>query len=169
MPGLSSFDCEGTLTIGGISMNRAAWAVVGDSEGQGGLLPLWVTVDQRGEDRLLPGTIGVIPYRRRATVTRHDLRLLVVGDVDLNGDPVVNTRNGLAANLAYLYTNVVAPVGTGDGTRSVTLTVFGQANRTGWMHVLGLQVQRYSFGNPTTEPSICEATLQISIPSGQLV
>ena len=100
MAGLNGYDCEGTLTIGGISMNRLAWGVFGDESGTGGLVPLWVQTEQRGQDRVLPGAAGVIAYRRRETVTRHDLRILVVGDVDSAGAPVADHAEGLAANLA---------------------------------------------------------------------
>jgi hypothetical protein len=79
---LNSYDCEGTLTVGGISLNTPAWAVQGDEDGALGLLALWVVTEQRGQDRLLPSVAGVIPYKRRETATRHDLRMLIVGDVD---------------------------------------------------------------------------------------
>jgi hypothetical protein len=166
MAGLSSFDCEGVLTIGGISMNRAAWAVVGDETGLGGLLPLWIQTEQRGQDRLLPGAVGVIAYRRRETVTRHDLRILVVGDVDQAGATVANAAQGLAANLAYLETNVVQPTNLTDGTRAATLTVPGLATRSANIHVLGLVPQTYRLNSAG---SIFIGTLQISIPSGRFV
>lgn len=166
MAGLNSYDCEGTLTIGGISMNRLAWGVFGDEEGQGGLLPLWVQTEQRGQDRVLPGATGVIAYRRRETATRHDLRLLVVGDVDSAGAPVADHAEGLAANLAYLESNVVQPTNLTDGTRAATLTVPGQTIRTADIHVLGLVPQTYRVGSTG---SLFIGTLQISIPSGRFV
>lgn len=166
MAGLNSFDCEGVLTIGGISMNRAAWAVVGDDQGAGGLLPLWFQTEQRGQDRLLPGTAGVIAYRRRETVTRHDLRILVVGDVDQAGAPVVDRAAGLAANLVYLESNVIQPTNLTDGTRAATLTIPGQTQRSANIHVLGLVTQSYRL---STTNSLFEGTLQISIPSGRFV
>lgn len=166
MAGLSNYDCEGVLTIGGISMNRAAWAVVGDEQGQGGLLPLWVATEQRGSDRLIPGAAGLIPYRRRETATVHDLRILVVGDVNGAGSPVTNSAEGLAANLAYLETNVIQPTNLTDGTRSASLTIPGQTTRTASIHVLGLVPQVYRLNSAG---SIFIGTLQISIPAGRFV
>ena len=166
MAGLNSYDCEGTLTIGGISMNRLAWGVFGDEEGQGGLLPLWFQTEQRGQDRLLPGATGVIAYRRRETVTQHELRILVVGDVDSAGAAVSDHAEGLAANLAYLESNVIQPTNLTDGTRAATLTVPGQATRSANIHVLGLVPQSYRLASAG---SLFIGTLQISIPSGRFV
>lgn len=164
---LRNNDIEGTLTIGGISMNptNGAWGVIGDERGEGGLVKLWVDYDVRGEDRLLPGATGVIPYRRRMTVTRHDLRLLVVGDVDgQTGAPVADSRSGLRANLEYLRANVFAPVASTSGTRAATLTVPGGATRSADIHVLGVVTQSYAL---VECGSIWIGTLQISIPGGR--
>lgn len=166
MAGINNFDCEGTLTIGGISMNRLAWSVLGDEFGNGGLVPLWVTTEQRGSDRIVPGAAGVIPYRRRETATTHSLRLLVVGDVNQNGVPNADARIGLAANLDYLESNVIQPTNTGDGTRAATLTVFGQTARSANIHVLGLIAREYRLG---VQQSLFVGTLEISVPSGRFV
>jgi hypothetical protein len=112
----------------------------------------------------LPSATGVIPYRRRLTAVRFDLRLIVVGDVDLNGSTNADATNGLAANMAYLYTNVVAPTGATDGTRSATLTIPGQSNRTANIHVLNLVTTRVNLG---ADSAVLEGALQISIPAGR--
>lgn len=164
MPGLVDFDCEGTLTIGSVLMNRAAWMIAGDEEGSNGLVQLWVTAEQRGEDRILPSATGVIPYRRRLTATRHDLRLVVTGDVTDAGVATSNSKTGLMTNLNYIYTNVVAPTGATDGTRAATLTFTGITSRTANIHVLGLQVTRF---NLATDSAVFEGVLQISIPAGR--
>lgn len=164
---LRNNDIEGTLTIGGISMNPAngAWGVLGDERGEGGLVKLWADYDVRGEDRLLPGATGVIPYQRRMTVTRHDLRLLVVGDIlGETGAPVADSRSGLRANLEYLRVNVFAPVVSTSGTRAATLTVPGAAARSANIHVLGVVTQSYGL---VECGSIWVGTLQISIPLGR--
>lgn len=161
---LNAYACEGTLTIGGVSMNTPAWSVQGDDTGQGGLLALWIYTEQRGEDRLIPGVAGVIPYRRRETVTRHDLRLLVVGDVDQAGTPYADATEGLATNLAYLESNVIQPTNATDGTRAATLSVPGLSARSANIHVLGLVPQRHHLGSSA---AIFVGTLQISIPAGR--
>ena len=164
MAGLNDYDCEGTLVIGGISMNRPAWAVMGDEFGENGLLPLWTTAEQRGSDRIIPGLSGAVPYVRRVTVTRHDLRLVVVGDVDENGAATSDDYEGLLSNLDYIKSNVVDPTGATDGTRAASVTFPGQSARTADIHVLGLQPLQYHTASPG---SIFIGTLQISIPAGE--
>jgi hypothetical protein len=168
--GLAGFDLEGNLTIGAVDMNQAAWAVIGDERGQGGLINLWAGFDVRGEDRLLPSATGVIAYPRRMTATRHDLRLLVVGDVDSAGAPVSNPVAGLQANLEYLRANVVAPVVSSTGTRAATLLMPSGATRTANIHVLGLVTQSYALSvviDGCSQGALWIGTLQISIPGGR--
>ena len=162
---LVGFDCEGTLTIDGFAMNRPAWAVTGDDSGRGGLLPLWFKFDQRGEDRLLPNAAGVIPYPRRTTVTRHDLRILVVGDVDAAGAPSATPKATLQNNLSAIVNAVVNPPGGTTGTRTAVLTLAAGV-KTGPIHVIGFEPDQYFLADDVT---ILEGTLQISIPSGRLV
>lgn len=160
---------EGTLTIDGIEMTNdfGAWGIVGDEQGRGGLVHLWTKFDVRGQDRVLPGATGVIAYPRRMTVTRCDLRLLVVGDVDgQTGVAATNSIETLADNLEYLRAQVLAPVVSSSGTRSATLTVPGATSRTADIHVLGLVIQSYMLGQDC-DGSIAVTTLQISIPVGR--
>lgn len=164
MAGIEDYDCEGTLTIGGVSMNRPAWAVLGDELGTNGLLQFVVLGERRGEDRVLPGAAGVIPYRRRLTSTRYDLRILVAGDVDENGTPTANALQGLIANLLYLYNNVVADPGGTDGTRAATLDLPGQSQMSADVHVIGLEPQQYKVGDSA---AVFSGTLQLSIPAGR--
>lgn len=166
MPGISGYDCEGSLTIASVSMNRPAWAVLGDETGQGGLVNLWVVLDRRGEDRPLPLAAGVVPYPRRAAATRHDLRIIVAGDVDETGATEADARIGLEGNLGYLYSNVLAPVTSGDGTRAATLTMPSGATRTASIHVLGLTPVAYAFAADHSWAHF-EGTLHISIPGGR--
>lgn len=162
--GLTGYDADGTLEIDGVLMNRPAWMVGGDENGNLGLARLWIEFDIRGEDRILPSVTGVIPYQRRMTATRKDLRIIIVGDVDENGDPVADSRVGLQQNLDYLYENVVQPVNSSTGTREAVLTVPGGSNREAIIHVLGIVSQTYHLGECG---SIMIGTLQISIPFGR--
>lgn len=164
---LQHTDIEGTLTIDSISMNPAngAWAILGDEQGRGGLVHLWTKFDVRGEDRVLPGAGGVIAYPRRITVTRCDLRLLIVGDIiGQTSAPASDAIEGLATNMEYIRAQILAPVVSSTGTRAATLTIPGQSNRTANIHIIGMPIQAYQLG-------ICGAiavcTLQISIPSGR--
>lgn len=166
MGAIEGYDCEGTLTIGGISMNRPAWAVVGEENGEGGLWALKFELEKRGEDRLVPSAAGVIAYPRRINAYRMDLRFLVTGDVDDTGAATADSRVGLEENLAYLYTNVWAPPGSGV-TRAATLTMFGGGTIGAAIHVLGFT--RRGFVAADVNQSILEGTIQIAIPSGRFV
>ena len=159
MAGIEGYGCTGVLTIGGVSMNTPAWDI-------SDLTDLWFTADVRGTDRILPGVSGVIPYRRRTTVSRHDLTILITGDVNTASVPYADPLVGLETNTASLYTNVVAPTNTGDGTRAATLLMPSGATRTANIHVLELVKQRQFISDGQT---ILEATLQISIPAGRFV
>lgn len=165
---LTNITGEGVLEIDTVSLNpsHGAWGVVSDARGEGGLVKLWVDFDVRGQDRLLPGVTGVIPYPRRITAKRIDLRLLVVGDVDETGTPTGNGVEGLAANLAYLRDNLLDPVASATGTRDAVLTVPGQPDLEGPVHVLGLVTQSYLI-QPCA--AIFIGTLQLSLPYGRLV
>lgn len=158
---------EGSMTIDSIDMNptNGAWGIVGDERGQGGYVPLWAGFDIRGDDRILPSVTGVIAYQRRRTVTRHDLRLIVVGDIiGQTSTPETDTRVGLEENIEYLRENVIDPVNTMAGTRSAILTMPSGNTRIADIHVLSVTTQSYMLRECN---SIWIATLHISIPSGR--
>lgn len=156
MPALTYNTAAGDLTIGGVAMMCPAWKVLN-------LLELWQPADQRGNDRLIPGTAGVLAQQRRDTVTRRSLQMLIVGDVDRTGTPVADRFEGLQANVDYLRANVAAPTGTTDGTRSAVLTMPDGTTRTEPVHVVG-----FDFGNFREDGGWVRAVLQLSIPSGRI-
>lgn len=163
---LVNYEAEGNLAIDGVDMNRPAFAVIGDENGNGGLVQLWADFDVRGEDRLLPGVTGFLAYPRRITVKRFDLRLLVVGDVDQTGAPTADSLIGLQNNLEYIRANVLAPVVSSTGTRAGVLTLPSAATRSASVHVLGVVTQSYGFASGCSG-AIWIGTLQISIPAGR--
>lgn len=165
MPGLTDYDCEGTLTIDGISMNRPAWGIIPDENGNGGLLQVITTVDVRGEDRVLPGASGVIPYRRRRTATRYTFRLIVTGDVDENGNPNADAKMGLIDNLLYLRDNVVDPLTTGDGTVPAIWTLPDASTLEADVHVMRCEQNLYGY-DPNDVQAYWIGSLLISSPSG---
>lgn len=142
------------LTIDGVPLPCPAWEVRS-------LLPLWQGPALRGGDRLLPGVVGVKPYRRRATVTTKTLELTIYGDVDPDGAPNADVRAGLEANVDYLRANVADPTNLGDGTRTAVLHLPSGATRTGAVHVLALDLGELG-------PTSVRATLDLSIPGGVL-
>jgi hypothetical protein len=156
MPALTYNTAAGDLTIGGVALNGPAWKVLN-------LLELWQPADQRGSDRLVPGTAGVLAQQRRDTVTRRSLQMLIVGDVDRTGTPQADRFEGLQANVEYLRANVAAPTGATDGTRSAVLTMPDGTTRTEPVHVVG-----FDFGNFREDAAWLRAVLTISIPSGRI-
>lgn len=152
---LASSNCYGSITIDGVAMNCPAWTLPD-------LSALWGTEDVRGADRLIPGTAGVKPYQRRATVTHYSLPFLVTGQVTVSGGVNADPYQGLQTNMAYLQSNVLQPTGTGDGTRTLVWTLPSGATVTSHVHVLGL-------ANPQLQPlALLRATLEISSPHGDL-
>lgn len=134
-------------------MQRAAWHV--------SLTPLLATPDARGSDRLLPGVAGVIPYRRRSTVTRYSLPFIVIGTYDRLGNMNADPEAGLDANIAWLNANLLLPTGAGDGTRVAVFTPRGLAAITADVHVLGIP-EPYELG------PVMRTTLEISAPRANL-
>lgn len=158
MATIYNYDCHGTLTVGGVSLTCPAWAVLD-------LWALWSQFSVRGEDRLLPGAAGVVPYKRRIEPVRFDLRFLVIGDVDEDGVPYPDPVVGLETNLATLWTSVLQPTLTGDGTRAAVLTLPSGATRTANIHVLGFEpIQAYL--TPGYQAAL-DGVLPISVPAGR--
>lgn len=153
---LTQNSAAGGLSIGGVNMMCPAWEVLN-------LLVLWSPAIQRGSDRVLPGAAGVVARPRRDTVTRHSLQLLIVGDVDRTGSTNSDLFEGLQANIDYLRANVVAPTGTGDGTRSAVLTMPDASTRTEAVHVTAL-----TLGEFRGDGAWVRAVLEVSIPSGRI-
>lgn len=167
MAGLVGYAQMGTLTIAGFSMNRPAWAVVQDEDGSGGLEDLIDGGDRRGEDRLIPSGIGVIPYPRRLTGTIYDLRLVITGEVNSAGTPVTDAKAQLNANRALIrYTLFEGATTASDGTVSATVIVDGWGSKTASIHMLAM-LRNSSAYNPNDNQSIWDGTLRISVPAGR--
>lgn len=158
MRGLNGVGCTGTLTIDGVLLNTPAWDITD-------LTTLWVETTVRGNDRLLPGVAGVIPYRRRLDVMSYSLPMLVSGDVNEDGDDYPDAWVGLETNLQTLYDDVVQPTNVGDGTRPAVLTMPSGLERCADVHVLGLRVS--SAVGAGTRQALVRAVLQLSIPAGR--
>lgn len=155
---IQNYGCTGTLTINSIALNGPAWDIPD-------LTALWIETTQRGEDRLIPGAIGVLPYRRRLTVTEHTLGMWIIGDTDRTGAPNADAWVGLQANIEYLRANVVDPTNLTDGTRVASLTIPGGATRNANIHVTGMRIQGVDSDDGAF--SAVNAVLMISIPSGR--
>lgn len=157
MPAFTWNTAAGGLTIGGVDMMGPAWQVRN-------LIELWLPSQQRGRDKVIPGVAGRRPYRRFDDATVRTLSLKITGDVDRTGAAQSNTFLGLQTNIDYLITNVVAPTGSGDGTRSLVLTMPSGATRTESVHVTGMEVGDYD-----ERARWVLATIDLSIPSGRII
>lgn len=142
---------SGTLEIGGVSMHTDSWDATD-------LMDLWGEADQRGSDRLIPGAAGVLPRRRRRTVSGRQIPMVFQAD----------TFAALATAVDLFLSTVVAPTNTGDGTRAATLTMPNGDVRTADVHVTGLQLgQRGSGHGARGHVAAVRAVLVLSIPAGR--
>jgi hypothetical protein len=146
----------GDLTIDDISLFTAAWTL-------DNLYEWWLPASQRGGDVIRPGVPGVYAVRRFVTVTRRSCRLTVGGMADPDGVPYSNWYEGMFENLRYLGENLVAPTGTGDGTRSAVLTAPNGDLYAGDVHVTGMEVAEM---RPNAR--YARVVIEVSIPGGEL-
>lgn len=114
----------------------------------------------RGDDRIVPGATGVLPYKRRRTVSVRTLPLFVDGAWDRLDAAVANPRNGLIANLEWLKANLGIALASGDGTVTAVWHRPDGSTKTAAVHVLGL------IGVQKTSPATAMTTLDLSIPAG---
>lgn len=102
------------ISIAGVPLATPAWIHTN-------LFEFWSGLSTRGQDRVIPGAAGVLPYPRRPTITPRTIELVIFGDVNWEGTPQTDTRAGLWANVDHLRTNVTDPLVVGDGTRELIL------------------------------------------------
>jgi hypothetical protein len=148
----------GSITIDGLDMHRLAWEAYD-------LSPLYGTPEQRGANRIMPGTPGTIAYAPRITQTRFSLPFLVNGHWDENDDYVspANVWAQLEANVDFLMGGVLLPTGSGGGTRTVAWTTPSGAVVTSECQVLPAQP-------PVTvgESAVQITTIELLAPDGDL-
>jgi hypothetical protein len=142
------------LDIGGVPLQTAAWTVTN-------LEVLWAGPATRGQDRVIPGATGVRSYRRRATVTRQALALVIFGEFKWDGSRYTDPRQGLQANVAHLRANVTDPTVANPGTRTATLHLPSGTTVTGPVTVEGLVLSALG-------PFNVSAVLDLSIAHGAL-
>jgi hypothetical protein len=163
MAGFNFSTVDGNLTLNGVPMKTRAWTCPD-------LTPLWLPTAVRGQDRILPGAHGVIPHRRRRTVTQYALDFRIAGISDMHG--VITTGTGIGLdefaqleyNLKYLRQNVIDPrtFPNPDGTVPGVLTMPSGEIRTADVHVLGFTVN-------ARVAHVLQGVLDISIPAGGFV
>lgn len=123
--------CMGSVAIDGVDMHRLAWEIFD-------LTSLFGEPEQRGENRMIPGVAGRIPYAPRADETRLSLPYVVTGHWTPGDDWVdpTNIYQQLQANVAFLLGGVLEPTGSGDGTRDFAWTTPSGAVITAEVQIL---------------------------------
>lgn len=101
------------LEINSVPLATPAWDVVDYS-------PLYDEKPVRHANRIIPNVTGRAGYMPVGDEKRVMLRMVIKGERNHENTVYANPRVGLWTNIAYLRTNVVAPTGTGDGTRAAT-------------------------------------------------
>jgi hypothetical protein len=140
------------LEIGLVPLNTAAWVHTNLAE-----MLSYATL--RGENRILPGAIGVRPLRRRATETTRTVNLTVFGDHQPDGTMHADPIAGLFLNLADLLDNLIDPAVNSTSTRTATLR-FGGSVSTSTCQVVGFEVIGH------LNPSTVEASMDVLFIDG---
>jgi hypothetical protein len=143
------------LEIGGVPLQTPAWTLTN-------LETLWAGPPTRGTDRVLPGAAGVRSYRRRATVAKVALALVIFGEWKWDGAHNTDIRAGLLANVDHLRTNITDPTLDNPGTRVAVLHLPGGTTRTGAVTVEDLTL------SAELGPFNVKAVIDISIAQGAL-
>lgn len=156
MPALVDYACQGELTIDGVSLNTPAWSVVD-------LSPLWASFDTRGQNRLIPGAQGVLAYRKRITERDHSLAIVIIGDVDENGDAHADPVEGLEFNLDTL---LAALLPDSDASKPAVLTLPSGTTRNAEVQVEGFEVVRSEIDAENHQYAALEGVINMTIPLG---
>lgn len=110
------------IEIDAVPLSTPAWEILD-------LSPLWDIGEVLGELDTVPYRRGVVPFRRPLGGKRLDFPFVIVGDLDPDGDPTSDPREGLLANRDAFVRDVVRPpmVGTVTGTRLLRYHLPGAA------------------------------------------
>ena len=142
---------DGYLTIDGVVMARRAFAV----------LDAWrlaEDADERGGDLEIPGRPWPLPGPRNGTTTVKTLRMVVDPRFTTGGAASLHPASNWYSIAGYLSTYVSATTFTGDGTRSVQLTMPSGLTRSARAHCSIRYGERVGV--------IVRATLTLSFPEG---
>lgn len=143
------------LVVGDVPLSTPAWEVLN-------IHVLMSGPSVRGENRMIPGAVGVRPLRHRPTEKTVSLEMAVFGDMDPAGDPIVEPEAGVWANWLALRTQFnELLLNVGDSTTLAVLHYRGGTIQ-GLVQVLGYEV------GSTVNPSTLNVTLDLNIIAGML-
>jgi hypothetical protein len=124
------------------------------------LTGMW-KVAYRVESIPMPYSHGRASYPSRLDQLVHVFPGVLIGDVDSDGDAHTDAREGLALNYEEFFEAVLAPVDSGDGTRTVEWV---KGDATTWS---GL-VQVVNFDVRSRDPGAINYSLSLAFPAGRL-
>lgn len=141
------------FTISATSMRCAAWVL--------NVEPIALeSPDPRGDDVVIDGLPGQIPYRREPNRTQWSLDLVINGFWKPDGTEWTDPEVGFETNLAALRV-LLDPYNVGDGTRPASMTMPSAAVRTGPVTPLGIK-------NVVMAGLCATAKANLSLPNGKL-
>jgi len=123
---------------------------------------LWSPGRQVGSDIQLAGVNGDLARPRFLAATVHTLELVISGKTRVTGTATTSAAN-LEANVLWLRSSVCAPVNDASGTRTLVVTMPSGATMSGEVHV-----NNFRFGQVAPHAKWALATIDISIPAGEL-
>lgn len=109
----------------GLTIDGQSFDIEGAWKHNRSLRRLRSTIRTRGENRMVPGTAGVIANPVRLDQTIVDLELMVMGQNDGAGTPHVSMLQGLDLNLDYLEDWVRSHADGTTATWAATLVTTG--------------------------------------------
>ena len=141
------------LMINDVPLSTPGWE-------QTNFYTLYSSANVRGENRIMPGAVGIRALRRRPTETTRTVELVIFGDRSWDGSINADPIAGLLANINHLQANVVDPLATADSTRTAQL-VHPDGNKAATVQVLGFEIASDSYG-----PAVVSASMDIAIIGG---
>lgn len=141
------------LVIAGVPLSTPAWEHTN-------LYALYSGADVRGQNRVMPGAVGVMPLRRRPTETNRTISLAIFGDRSWDGTTNPDATLGLVNNLNHLLTNVVDPLLTANST------ALAQIVGNGPTKVATLQVVGFEVSDDPLSPAAVYASMDVTLIEG---
>jgi hypothetical protein len=142
------------LVINNVPMSTPAWEHLN-------LYALYSGANVRGQNRVMPGAVGVMPLRRRPTETNRTLQLAVYGNQSWDGTPYSDPIAGLATNIGHLLDNVVNTLLTPLSV--VTAQIVGN----GPTQVAAIQVLGFEVDDEMLSPAAVYASMDITLIEGR--
>lgn len=141
------------LVIDDVPLSTPAWEHIN-------LYGLYSSGAVRGDNRVMPGAVGVRALRRRPTQTNRTLDLVIFGDRQPDGTPNADAIAGLFANIAAL--NALAdPLATANSTRAATIVRPGAGSLSAAVQILGFTISDEHIG-----PWVAAASMDITVIEG---